>query len=75
MLRTVCCISPGLLSRLGRKDEKPYAPINLLADFAGGGMVCALGIVLALFDRTRSGRGQVIDANMVEGAAYIGQNF
>ncbi|XP_008324473.2 alpha-methylacyl-CoA racemase isoform X1 [Cynoglossus semilaevis] len=62
----------GLLSRLGRSGEKPYAPLNLLADFAGGGLTCALGIVLALLERTRSGRGQIIDSSMVEGAAYVG---
>ncbi|KAI3362225.1 hypothetical protein L3Q82_012543 [Scortum barcoo] len=62
----------GLLSRLGRSGEKPYAPLNLVADFAGGGLTCALGIVLALLERTKSGKGQVIDASMVEGAAYVG---
>ncbi|XP_004605615.2 alpha-methylacyl-CoA racemase [Sorex araneus] len=61
----------GVLSRIGRSGENPYAPLNLVADFGGGGLMCALGIVLALFERTRSGRGQVIDANMVEGAAYL----
>lgn len=55
----------GVLSKLGRKNENPYAPVNLLADFAGGGVMCALGIVTALFERSRSGRGQVIDASMV----------
>ncbi|RUS83528.1 hypothetical protein EGW08_008707, partial [Elysia chlorotica] len=58
----------GLLSKLGRAGEKPYPPINLLADFAGGGMPCALGIVMALFERSRSGLGQVIDCSMVEGS-------
>ncbi|XP_074473703.1 alpha-methylacyl-CoA racemase [Sebastes fasciatus] len=62
----------GLLSRLGRSGEKPYAPLNLIADFAGGGLTCALGIVLALLERTKSGKGQIIDASMVEGAAYVG---
>uniref|UniRef100_G3PV76 Alpha-methylacyl-CoA racemase n=1 Tax=Gasterosteus aculeatus TaxID=69293 RepID=G3PV76_GASAC len=62
----------GLLSRLGRSGEKPYAPLNLIADFAGGGLSCALGIVLALLERTKSGKGQIIDASMVEGAAYMG---
>uniref|UniRef100_A0A8D0HV18 Alpha-methylacyl-CoA racemase n=1 Tax=Sphenodon punctatus TaxID=8508 RepID=A0A8D0HV18_SPHPU len=61
----------GVLSKLGRKNENPYAPVNLLADFAGGGVMCAMGIVMALFERTRSGKGQVIDAAMVEGAAYL----
>ncbi|XP_058473376.1 alpha-methylacyl-CoA racemase [Solea solea] len=62
----------GLLSRLGRSGEKPYAPLNLVADFAGGGLTCALGIVMALLERTKSGKGQIIDASMVEGAAYVG---
>ncbi|XP_045922063.1 alpha-methylacyl-CoA racemase [Micropterus dolomieu] len=62
----------GLLSRLGRCGEKPYAPMNLFADFAGGGLTCALGIVLALLERAKSGEGQIIDASMVEGAAYVG---
>ncbi|XP_045704083.1 alpha-methylacyl-CoA racemase [Phyllostomus hastatus] len=61
----------GVLSKIGRSGESPYAPLNLLADFGGGGLMCTLGIMLALFERTRSGRGQVIDASMVEGAAYV----
>ncbi|XP_067929441.1 alpha-methylacyl-CoA racemase-like [Watersipora subatra] len=61
----------GILSRLGRKGSNPTPPINLLGDFAGGGLMCALGIMLALFERTRSGKGQVIDANMVQGSSYI----
>jgi alpha-methylacyl-CoA racemase len=59
------------LSLLGRKTEKPTAPVNLAADFGGGGLLCALGIMMALFERSRSGRGQVVDANMVEGSAYL----
>ncbi|XP_031299646.2 alpha-methylacyl-CoA racemase [Camelus dromedarius] len=62
----------GVLSKIGRSGENPYAPLNLLADFAGGGLICALGIMLALFERTHSGRGQIIDASMVEGTAYLG---
>ncbi|NXE79121.1 AMACR racemase, partial [Cochlearius cochlearius] len=61
----------GVLSKLGRKGENPYAPVNLLADFAGGGVMCAVGIVIALYERTKSGKGQVIDASMVEGVAYL----
>lgn len=41
---------------LGRKDAPPTPPINLLADFAGGGLMCSLGIAMALFERTRSGQ-------------------
>ena len=62
----------GLLSLFGRYKEKPVPPVNLASDFGGGGLMCALGIVLALFDRTRTKMGQVIDANMVEGTAYLG---
>jgi alpha-methylacyl-CoA racemase len=61
----------GALSLLGRRGEKPLPPVNLLGDFAGGGMLCALGICLALLERGHSGRGQVIDAAMVDGAAYL----
>lgn len=62
----------GVLSYIGRSRERPHAPLNLLADFAGGGMTCALGIIMALYERTQSGQGQVIDASMVEGSAYVG---
>nr|CAA69358.1 2-arylpropionyl-CoA epimerase [Rattus norvegicus] len=61
----------GVLSKIGRSGENPYPPLNLLADFGGGGLMCTLGILVALFERTRSGLGQVIDANMVEGTAYL----
>ena len=47
----------GILSRLGRKKEPPIAPINLLADFAGGGLTCAMGIMAALLERNSSGKG------------------
>lgn len=58
-------VLPGVLSKLGRKSENPYAPVNLLADFAGGGVLCAMGILIALYERTKSGKGQIIDASMV----------
>lgn len=61
----------GVLSKIGRSGENPYSPLNLLADFGGGGLMCTLGILMALFERTRSGKGQVIDASMVEGTAYL----
>lgn len=62
----------GLLSLFGRYNEKPTPPVNLAADFGGGGLMCALGIVLALYERTKSNVGQVVDASMVEGSAYLG---
>lgn len=61
----------GVLSQLGRENGPPYPPANLLGDFAGGGLTCALGIILALFNRTRSGQGQTTETNMVDGAAYL----
>ncbi|XP_047359508.1 alpha-methylacyl-CoA racemase isoform X2 [Vespa velutina] len=65
----------GLLSLFGRAKEKPTPPVNLVGDFAGGGLICALGIILALFERNRSNLGQVVDASMVEGIAYLGSWF
>ncbi|KOX68541.1 Alpha-methylacyl-CoA racemase [Melipona quadrifasciata] len=65
----------GLLSLFGRHNQKPTPPVNFAADFAGGGLMCAFGIVLALFERNRSGIGQIIDASMVDGSAYIGSWF
>lgn len=62
----------GLLSLLGRKNSNPLPPLNLLADFAGGGLMCAMGIVMALLEREKSQKGQIIDCSMVEGAAYVG---
>lgn len=61
----------GVLGHLGRKDGPPYPPANLLADFAGGGLMCAFGILLALFERSQSGQGQVVENNMVDGSAYL----
>ncbi|XP_044743239.1 alpha-methylacyl-CoA racemase [Chrysoperla carnea] len=62
----------GLLSLFGRKNSKPTPPVNLAADFGGGGLMCAFGVMTALFERSKSGLGQVIDANMVNGTAYLG---
>lgn len=62
----------GVLSLLGRKGEKPYPPGNIVGDFAGGGAMCFLGILLALLARNgNGGRGQVVEANMVDGSAYL----
>ncbi|CAG7668903.1 unnamed protein product, partial [Allacma fusca] len=49
----------GVLSRFGKKDDPPTFPVNLIADFAGGGLTCAFGILMALFERQTSGKGQV----------------
>ncbi|MGY0500282.1 CaiB/BaiF CoA transferase family protein [Nocardia sp. FBN12] len=58
----------GALEPIGRAGERPHAPLNLLGDFAGGGLFLALGVLAALYERERSGKGQVIDAAMVDGA-------
>lgn len=62
----------GALDMLGRKDEKPTPPINILGDFAGGGATLFQGILMALLARDKAGgRGQVVEANMVDGSAYL----
>ncbi|MGD2125405.1 MAG: CaiB/BaiF CoA-transferase family protein, partial [Desulfobacteraceae bacterium] len=65
----------GSLSLFRRVGEKPLPPCNILGDFAGGGMLCAMGILLALIGRTRSGKGQVVDAAMVDGASNLSVLF
>jgi len=61
----------GALAPIGRAGERPVPPLNLLGDFGGGGMLLALGILAALVERASSGRGQVIDAAMVDGSALL----
>lgn len=63
------------MSFLGKKGEPPQQPLNLMADFAGGSMTCALGIMMALYERSVSGKGQVVDNSMVEGSAYVGEAY
>lgn len=61
----------GALEPMGRRGEKPGIPLNLVGDFGGGGLILAFGIACALLERNRSGRGQVVDAAMVDGAAVL----
>lgn len=62
----------GVLSMLGTSPgSPPQPPINILGDFAGGSLVCLLGILMALIERGASGKGQVVEADMVTGARYI----
>ncbi len=61
----------GVLDAIGRVDQPPVPPLNLLGDFGGGGMLLAFGVVCALIERVTSGRGQVVDAAMVDGAAIL----
>jgi alpha-methylacyl-CoA racemase len=58
----------GLLHQIGPSGGKPVVPLNVIGDFGGGGLLMAYGIVCALFETSRSGQGQVIDAAMVDGA-------
>ena len=65
----------GALAPIGRRGEAPVPPLNLVADFGGGGMLLAMGILAAVYERTRSGLGQVVDAAMVDGAALLTTMF
>jgi alpha-methylacyl-CoA racemase len=61
----------GVLSTIGAKDGQPVMPLNLVADFGGGALFLALGILAALLESGRSGEGQVVDAAMIDGAASL----
>ena len=61
----------GVLHSIGRKGEAPVPPLNLVGDFGGGGMFLAFGVVCALLEAQKSGKGQVVDAAMVDGAATL----
>ncbi len=65
----------GMLHAIGRAGQPPAPPLNLVGDFGGGGMLLALGIACALVETSRSGKGQVVDAAMVEGAGLLGAMF
>lgn len=58
----------GALHSIGRSGQKPVAPLNLVGDFGGGGLLLAFGMVCALLESGRSGKGQVVDATMLDGA-------
>jgi len=61
----------GALHAIGRKGQKPTPPLNLAADFGGGALYLAFGMACALLEAQRSGKGQVVDAAMAEGAASL----
>ncbi|MHB8767187.1 MAG: CaiB/BaiF CoA transferase family protein, partial [Deferrisomatales bacterium] len=61
----------GALHAIGEPGRGPVPPLNLVGDFGGGGMLLAFGIVCALLEARASGRGQVVDAAMTEGAAAL----
>jgi alpha-methylacyl-CoA racemase len=61
----------GVLHAVGREGRRPVPPLNLVADYGGGAMMLIAGVLAALFQRSRSGKGQVTDAAMVEGASML----
>jgi alpha-methylacyl-CoA racemase len=61
----------GALEPIGRRGEAPVPPLNLVGDFGGGGMLLAFGLACGIVEAQRSGRGQVVDAAMVDGAAAL----
>jgi len=61
----------GVLHAIGPGGGKPTLPLNLIGDFGGGGMLLAVGVLAALLEASRSGKGQVVDAAMVDGAASL----
>jgi alpha-methylacyl-CoA racemase len=61
----------GALHAIGGAREKPTVPLNLIGDYGGGGMLLAFGMVCGLLEASKSGKGQVVDAAMVDGAAIL----
>jgi alpha-methylacyl-CoA racemase len=61
----------GALAPIGRRDRGPNPPLNLIGDFGGGGLLLATGILAGLVEAGRSGEGQVVDAAMIDGSAYL----
>ncbi|RWN67872.1 MAG: CoA transferase [Mesorhizobium sp.] len=61
----------GVLHAIGQEGSRPVPPLNLVADYGGGAMMLIAGALAALFERSRSGKGQVIDAAMTEGASML----
>ena len=65
----------GALHAIGRAEDAPVPPLNLVGDFGGGGMLLAFGVTCALLEARRSGRGQVVDAAMIDGASLLTTMF
>jgi alpha-methylacyl-CoA racemase len=61
----------GAIGSIGEPGRKPVPPLNLVADFGGGGMYCVSGVLAALYERTSSGKGQVVDVAMVDGVSSL----
>jgi alpha-methylacyl-CoA racemase len=63
----------GVLHSIGRAGQRPVPPLNLVGDFGGGSMFLLVGILAALWERHRSGKGQVVDAAMIDGSSVLVQ--
>lgn len=61
----------GVLEKIGKRGQKPTPPLNLVGDYGGGGMMLAFGVVCAMLEAQSSGKGQVVDAAMVDGSAAL----
>lgn len=61
----------GALGAIGEVGRKPVPALNLIADFGGGGAFAVIGVLASLYERTHSGRGQVVDAAMIDGTSYL----
>jgi alpha-methylacyl-CoA racemase len=61
----------GVLDSIGRAGDKPLPPLNLVADFGGGGMLLAVGMLCGIIEAMKSGRGQVVDAAMIDGSTLL----
>ncbi|WP_019546627.1 CaiB/BaiF CoA transferase family protein [Streptomyces sulphureus] len=64
----------GILHAVGRPDDRPVPPLNLIGGFGGGSMFLVAGVLAALWERQSSGHGQVVDASMAEGASVLAQH-
>lgn len=65
----------GALGLIGDADGRPVTPQNIIADYAGGGLLAAMGVCAALYEREKSGEGQLVDAAMSDGVTYLLAQF
>ena len=65
----------GLLDAIGREGQPPTVPLNIVGDYAGGSLYMAVGLLAAIIEARKSGRGQVVDAAIVDGAAHLATTF
>jgi alpha-methylacyl-CoA racemase len=63
----------GVLHAIGRSNQRPVPPLNLIGDYGGGSMLLLVGVLAALWEAQRSGQGQVVDAAMIDGATLLAQ--